>query len=72
MPDTGYVRLYRKLLDNPVVCKDADHIAVWVYLLLNATWKSLEMMFEGSTITLNPGQLITGRKAISSKIAVVK
>ena len=66
----GYIKLYRKLLDNPVVCKDPDHLAVWIYLLLNATHKQKKMMFEGKSITLNPGQLITGRKSISSQIKV--
>lgn len=64
MSDTGYVKLYRKMLDNPVVCKDADHVAVWIYLLLSATWQQYEVMFEGKTITLEPGQLVTGRLAI--------
>jgi len=68
MPDTGYIKLYRKLLDNPVVCKDADHLATWVYLLLSATWKPYEVMFEGKTITMEPGQLITGRRTISSDL----
>lgn len=66
----GYIKLYRKLLDNPIVCKDPDHLAVWIYLLLNATHKQKKMMFEGKVITLNPGQLITGRKSISTQIKV--
>lgn len=61
----GYIKLYRQILDNPVVCKDSDHFAVWVYLLLNATHDNIDMLFNGKRITLNPGQLITGRKSIS-------
>ncbi len=64
MSDTGFIKLYRKMLDNPVVCKDADHVAVWIYLLLSATWQQYEVMFEGKIITLEPGQLVTGRLAI--------
>lgn len=67
---SGYIKLYRKLLDNPIVCKDPDHLAVWIYLLLNATHKQQKKMFEGEVITLNPGQLITGRKSISAQIKV--
>ena len=64
MSDTGFIKLYRKMLDNPVVCKDADHVAVWIYLLLSATWQQYEVMFEGKIIMLEPGQLVTGRLAI--------
>lgn len=66
----GWIRLHRKLLDNPIVCKDPDHIAVWVYLLLNATHSGYDTIFEGGRITLKPGQLITGRKSISSNLKV--
>lgn len=66
----GWISLHRKLLDNPVVCKDPDHIAVWIYLLLNATHAGYDTMFEGTRIKLKPGQLITGRKSISSSLKV--
>ena len=66
----GWISLYRKMLDNPVVCKDSDHIAVWVYLLLNAAHKEYPVLFGKEKIMLQPGQLITGRVAISNKLRV--
>ncbi len=66
----GWVSVHRKMLDNPVVFKDADHVAVWMYLLLNATHKECQVLFKGEKITLLPGQLITGRKAISDKLKI--
>lgn len=66
----GYIKLYRKLLENPVVCKDGDHLAVWVYLLLSATHKETPTWFKGQKTVLLPGQLITGRKAISQKLEI--
>jgi hypothetical protein len=68
--NNGYIKLYRQILDNPVVCKDSDHFAVWVYLLLNATHDSIDMLFNGKRITLQPGQLITGRKSIATKLNI--
>lgn len=62
----GYIKLYRKILENPVVTKDSDFFAIWTYLLLNASHNHYEVVFEGSKITLNPGQLITGRKSIAT------
>lgn len=58
------------MLDNPVVFKDADHLAVWMYLLLEATHQDYPKMFGGKKIVLKPGQLITGRKVISEKTGV--
>lgn len=61
----GYIKLYRQLLENPVVCKDTDHLAVWVYLLANATHTNYDIVYSGQRITLKPGQLVTSRRAIS-------
>lgn len=67
---SGWIKLHRKILDNPIVCKDSDHIAVWTYLLLNATHKEYPALFSGKKILLQPGQLITGRKAIADKFKI--
>jgi hypothetical protein len=66
----GYIKLHRKILDNPIVCKDSDYFAVWGYLLLNATHKEYPVVFKGNKIMLLPGQLITGRKSISKKFTI--
>lgn len=66
----GWIKTYRKTLDNPIICKDADYLAVWIYLLLNATHQSQDKLFGGKRITLQPGQLITGRNVIASKFKI--
>lgn len=66
----GWVKVYRKLLDDPIVCKDSDYLAVWIYILLEATHKNIDALFQKERITLNPGQLITGRKSISKKLHI--
>jgi DNA-binding transcriptional regulator YhcF (GntR family) len=58
------------MLDNPVVWKDSDHLAVWIYLLLNATHKDMDVLFKNKRITLKPGQLITSRKSIAKKLNI--
>lgn len=70
--NNGYIKLYRKTLENPVVTKDAISMAIWIYLLLNATHKKKEVIFKGKKITLLPGQLITGTISISKKLRVNK
>lgn len=66
----GWVCLYRKILENPIICKDSDYFAVWCYLLLSATHKKTSALFKGKKIVLLPGQLITGRKSIAKKFKV--
>lgn len=72
MSNEGWVKLYRKLMENPIVTKDADHLAIWIYLLLNATHDSYPVLFKGEKIILEPGQLLTGRKEISSRLCVTE
>jgi len=66
----GWVKLHRKMLDNPIIMKDAEHLAVWMYLLLNATHAEYPALFKGKKIMLQPGQLITGRKSIASTLVI--
>lgn len=70
MNETGWIKLHRKLLKNPVVMKDADHLAVWVYLLLNASRVVHNSIFDGKNIELKPGQLIIGRRRIGSDMGI--
>ena len=66
----GWIKLHRKTLDNPIITKDSDYLAVWVYLLLNTTYKEYDVLFKGKRITLKKGQLLTGRKSISEKLKI--
>ena len=68
--NNGWIKLHRKLLDNPVVMKDSDHLAVWIYLLLNASHTEYPVLFGGKKISLKAGQLITGRKSIASTLGI--
>ncbi|MBQ7030797.1 MAG: hypothetical protein IJN13_00300 [Bacilli bacterium] len=64
--NVGYIKLYRKILDNPVVNKDNDYFKLWMYLLLMATHKERKIIFGSNMIVLKKGQLVTGRKRISN------
>ena len=68
--DNGWVKIHSKMLSNPIVMKDADHCAVWIYLLLNAVWRPEDVMFGGKRITLHPGQFTTGRKRIAADLHI--
>lgn len=70
MAEIGYIKLWRQMRDNPTVYKDADHIAVWVELLFLAQFHPYDVNFNGQRITLEPGQLITGRKKLAKKLNI--
>ena len=64
----GYVRLWRKITDDPVF-QDANLLKVFVWCLLEATHRTITIPVKtgrGQTVvTLNPGQLIFGRHSAS-------
>ena len=66
----GYIKLFRAIWDNPIITKDSDHLAVWIYLLTHATHTKRSVLFGNERITLEAGQLVTGRKIISQKTGV--
>lgn len=70
MGDGGWIKLHRKIWQNPIVTKDADHFTLWIYLLTHATHQDFDTLWQGERITLHAGQLITGRKKISKETGV--
>ena len=68
-PEKGWIKLWRAIEDNPR-CTDPDWRAVWTHLLLNATHRPIDGVFGGRRITLQPGQLITGRFKIAQRTGV--
>lgn len=70
MNDNGWIKLHRKIWENPIVTKDADHLAVWIYLLTHANHRDRDALFGTKKITVHPGQLITGRLKIAENTGV--
>lgn len=68
----GWISLHRKILKNPIICKDSETFAIWCYLLLNATHQEIPALFKGKKIILRPGQLITGILSVSQKMHIDK
>ena len=60
----GWISIHRKLWENPR-SKDPGWLTVWIYLLCHANHKESKALWNGKTVTLKPGQLITGRKSIA-------
>ncbi|NSQ86694.1 DnaD domain-containing protein [Enterococcus faecalis] len=62
--NTGYVKLYRKVMDsfvwtNPYMYK------LWNLCLMKASHENRKFLFNGKEIWLNSGEFVTGRDAIT-------
>jgi hypothetical protein len=62
MPSAGYIKLFRQILENPIM-QDSRALHVFIWCLLRANYKKREVRFGGSEVTLDPGEFITGRLA---------
>jgi len=67
---SGWVKLHRKAFNNPVITKDAHYFYLWCYLLTHAAHAPHKSMFNGTIVTLEPGQLITGRDKMARILRV--
>jgi len=67
--EQGWIKLHRKLLDNPV-CKKPTYAWLWVYLLLKANHKPSKFMWNGEVIIIKDGQLLIGRKKLSIETGI--
>lgn len=65
----GYIRLHRKILDNPLF-KKSTYFHLWSCLLLLANHTPNKIMWNGDIIVINEGQLVTGRKELSIKTGI--
>lgn len=61
---SGWVKLHRKILDNPIF-KNDKLFRVFMYLLLKASHTERDQLIGDSIVHLKTGQWATGRKAIS-------
>jgi len=68
---SGWVRLYRKLLDDPVwTFASAEHKAVLVTILLLANHETRQWIWRGQKFETKPGQLITSLSSLAEKAGV--
>ena len=65
----GWIKIQRSLAGKGWANKP-EYVALWVHLLLMANHKNSEYFWNGKTIILKAGQLITGRKILSKKTGI--
>jgi len=67
--DTGWVKIHRKLLENPIMHKPA-YLSLWVTLLLRANHKENKMIWNNNIMVIKEGQFITGRDVLSKQTGI--
>lgn len=58
------------MFNNPFVMKDGDHLAIWTYLMGNATFQDYDVLFKGERITLKPGQMLSTIRKIGNRLKI--
>lgn len=66
---SNWVKLSRKLATSAIAAKP-EYLAVWVHLLMAASYKEGEILVGRQVVRLNPGQLVFGRHKFSEKTGV--
>ena len=62
--DLGFVSVHRSLMKKGYYM-NSKYVHLWVHLLMRASWKEKEFLFDGRLRHLMPGQFITSRKSLS-------
>ena len=70
MMEHGWFKMDRAIFEDKLLTRDAEYLAVWCFLCANAAFQKRSAVFAGKPLTLQPGQLITGRKAIAAATGV--
>ena len=65
MPKSSWLKLWRNVLNNPLIMKDPEYFMLWHVLLCKAEFEPKQSLFGGKPIMLRPGQLTTGRKQLA-------
>lgn len=67
MSDQGWIKLYRKI-QSSFVWTNSDQLKLWLLILMKANHSQNKFLFNGQEITLNSGQMVTGRVALASEM----
>lgn len=64
MEDKTWIKLYRKIRDNPIY-SNSTALHIWIELLLRAGFKTRTKYLKRKKITLLPGQCVMGHEEMS-------
>src|SRR5690554_2729874 len=65
----GWIKLHRGLKGS-AVAGHPEYLAVWIHLLMRASHSRHEVVVGRTVVTLEPGDLVFGRKKFSAETGV--
>jgi hypothetical protein len=66
---SGWIKIYRKIQEKGFY-KKSEYFLLWVHILLKANHFEKEFFFNNKAIKIKKGQLLTGRKKLSSETGI--
>lgn len=69
MNENGWIKIHRSMLDKGWFI-DSHAVHLWIYLLMKASHKPKEHLWNGQIVMLKPGEFITGRIRISQDTGI--
>ena len=67
--ESGYVRIYRTLTKKGYYTQ-SEYVHLWVHLIMKATYRDKEYLFNNEVRNLKAGQFISGRKILSKETGI--
>jgi hypothetical protein len=67
--ETGWIKLHRKVMQKGWY-KNSKYVHLWLHLLLKATHKQHEFMWNKEIIIIKEGQIVTGRKQLANETGI--
>ena len=65
----GWIAIHRKFMDSSIY-KDSQAVHLWLHLLLRANHQGKEVIQGLNVYTVERGQILTGRKALSTETGI--
>lgn len=69
MENLGWIKLHRKLLDDPII-DSCELFHLFIYCLLKANHKDNKFFWGGKVLEIKRGQLVTGRKSLAKQLKI--
>ena len=68
--ENGWIKLYRKTLENPIFQNRIELLGLWTLILLKTEWSPRKVRFGGKNIELKHGQLLINISELSRDYSV--
>ena len=66
----SFIKFYRAWLDNPIILKDTEHLAVWIYIISRTSYKEREALFFGKVVTVSINQALISQSEMARELKI--